>query len=376
MRDISAKTYTIILAVVATAILLWILKIGPQYWDFDGQWIVSKCFLSGLNPYTHHTSAELLAHSLPPIPQGWGTSPWGLILGQIFYPGFLSNSLARYYFISLFAVTILIAALFLYKNNDHRVSTLFILLLSSISFLYPMQGGNAGSLMCLMLLLAWYLMDCNEYISGLLLAFAMIKPQLALLFCLYFLINRKYKLLAVAATMDIAAWAMSALILQTSMTQLLVDFFASGIGSGAQFSGILTLLSPFLHISMKNVMYLSMFLGVIYSLSYYKINRERGKFEEIAPFCVATAFWSYSWGNELLILLPVIVLAYQKYSEKGGLNSLRWATLAGYLSFGIVIIIAITKLMEIYNPLMSVNSLHIAMTLYLLGIVMGMCKYS
>lgn len=359
----------------AVLILLWLLKVQSQFWDFEGQWIVSTYLFEGVNPYVKHTSEFLASRNLLPIPEGWGTSPWGLVLGQIFYPGFVSREVSKYAFMALHLIVLLAVSLKAMKDfSEHKKQVMFIILLFFGSYLYPMQGGNAGALMCLMLLLSWKISGKHQLSAGVLLAFAMVKPQLTLLFCLYFLIKQRYRLLAVAASIDIFAWWIASLSVHTSMFALLHDFLNAGIGASGIYMGIMTLASPLMP-SSSMAMYLSMLVGIVYALTYYYFNRGKGELQEIAPFCVATSFWCYAWGNELLILLPVTVLALQNIDKKHGIKQFRWAFVAGLTAFAPIVIIAIERLAIYTLNGADFNTFHISFTAYIISLISTLCKY-
>ena len=366
-------------AVMSVAGLLWTLY--TWIWaDIEGQCTLCAYLWQGINPYLPVSADVQQAHGLPEVPQGFGTSPWGLILGQLFYPGFLSLATAKVYFIALYIAGYLFTAFYAARNSDYPIQqTLLFCLLASISYFTPMSHGNAGGLFCLLLLWALYLSEKSPVLAGVCLSLALIKPQASLLFCLYFILRKQYRTLFIAAVIDLTAWGLAAIILKESPWQLLADFFACDIGASGgpnstlqleAFKGILTLAAD----RIPHAMYVSMILGTAYALAFYYINKNKGYLQRIAPFCVATAFWSYTFGNEMFICFPVVLLAYQNMTQCSQLAWIRWAFVVPYVAFSNIILDFMPSFIFHYTGCMP--SFHLIMTIYLAGLIACMYKYS
>lgn len=367
----SLRTVCAFYALLAVTILLWYTKMGLQWWDFEGQWIVANYLWHGLNPYVSVDPQVLIRHTLPTVPEGWGTSPWGLLLGQLFYPGYLSYDVARGYFLCLALLFFLlsgVAALRAFPR--HRRHVVFLMLLASVAYIRPAQGGNAGGMLCLLVCWSLVLHRHHPLLAGLCLSVAMIKPQLALLFCLYMLLTRSWRTLLTVVVVDTAAWLVVALLLQESPLRLLFDFLASGIGSDGVYRGLFTLL-PLSSAHSLWTMYASMLTGVLYVLWFYYRQALLGR-QTFSPLavCVATTFWSYSWGGELLILLPLVVNSFLAASSQQGWQRALNIFIIGYASMGVIIVIALTLLFE-FTP--APSPFHTAMTLYLLLLIVIFC---
>lgn len=294
--------YTAAWAVVAL-VMAWYVHMGPQWWDFDGQWAISQHLCHGADPYLP-APPDAVDH-LAPIPQGWGTSPWGLVLGQVFYPGWLSLSRARAYYIIMYMGLYVVAAVVLCRQCRCRKRAMLLAGLGSVGYLWPMLMGNAGGMMALMAVGALALRHRHPYMAGVLLAMAMVKPQMALPLCLYLLLTRHLRLLATAAAVDVAAWGVASLVLHRMPWTLLGEFAHASIGSPDMYVGLLTPLAPLLpHPSMA--MYLGMALALTYAVALHYTLRRQGEMAQLLAWCVTAAVWCYSWGNEFAILLPVL----------------------------------------------------------------------
>ncbi len=363
MTEYKLQPYRVLLLLLSVLILFWYCKMGLQWWDFEGQWTISTYFCHQLNPYLPHSLDTLANKGLGEIPAGWGTSPWGLILGQFLYPGVLKYQYAQIYFVGLYFMLYAIAIFYAWRTfPKHRTQLILFASLATVNYFRPMLSGNAGGIMCLLLLLAVALQDKNQAFAGLLLAFAMIKPQLALLFCLYFLLRKRYILLAVTFIVDVLSWVAASIMLETSMWQLLYDFLHCNIGGGGQFAGIFTLAFS----NSSTAMLASMTAGILYATIYYAVNKGKGQIAELASFCIATSFWSYSWGNEYMVLLPVSLLAYKRLTEYTTIKQIKWLLFIPYSMLAVVIIIVLTTISTHIAPQ---SAFHIAMTLYSIGLM-------
>ena len=64
------------------------------YQDFLGQWKLCAYALRGIDPYPLIGVETPAVKELGIIPAYWGTTPYGLLLGNLFYAGFLAMATA------------------------------------------------------------------------------------------------------------------------------------------------------------------------------------------------------------------------------------------------------------------------------------------
>ena len=296
--------------------------------DFDGQWIINTYLFEQINPYLPVTPEVLHAHNLQKIPEDFGTSPWGLVLGQFFYAGWLPNNIAAIYFLFLYFGAYMFTMAYAFHHfKNQRWLVLFFGILVCPSYFYAMFVGNAGGLFALCLLWSLYLSHQHPVLAGIALSFAMIKPQMALIFCFFLIYERRFRMLFIAAAIDICALLLACFVLGTPPFQLLVDFTSCDIGDAADgYYGILTLFESHLPYSL----YGSMLLGIVYATAYYIRYHDRNELIKLAPFCTAAAFWCYAWGNEMLVQLPLAMLAWQHLQTSRFPDRLRWAFILPY----------------------------------------------
>ncbi len=338
---------------------------GLGWWDFKGQWAINVYLLHGVDPYLRYTAEEIKSLNLPIIPEGWGTSPWGMVLGQVFYAGWLPLATAKIYFLLLHIVAYLGVVLYCVKKFPKQKIHILLLVLSALCwYIRPINSGNAGALLALLLLFSIICYKKHVIVAALCLALAMIKPQLALLFCIFFLIKKQFLLLTIAATVDVIAWGITCVVLNVDPLTILKEFLGCNIGEPGSYYGIATLF-----VDKNLVMPISMSVGVVFSLIGYYIHKSDDELLQIIPFSVATSFWAYSWGNEMLILIPFAIWFYERFVRTTW--HVKWFYLSSflYLVMGRLIITAVKHALI---PIVENKALALAITLYMVGLIVLM----
>ena len=314
---------------------------APIYNDFLGQWKLCAYTLRGIDPYPLIGVEVPVIEELGIIPTDWGTTPWGLLLGNLFYPGFLPMSIAAFipnepltigkdlnayreinimlepaeiYFIVLNVIMLLATAIIIFnyfKNFSRKLAwTSALLAIFSFAQLIPLNNtGNASSVICCIMILICLLQENYPKLAGIFLAVAMVKPQIALIFCLTLLFMRQFKILFIAAVIDILAWLIVSLMTSTNPIILLTEFLSLDVGGNKNYSGIFTL---FTASDYNLAMLLSMFAGIIYVCIGHQLLKDcKISAFKFFPACIASTFWCYSFYNEFYILiLPAIVSVY------------------------------------------------------------------
>ena len=317
------------------------------YQDFLGQWKLCAYALRGIDPYPLIGVEVPEVKELGIIPAKWGTTPYGLLLGNLFYAGFLAMSTAELipstplsigkdlkayreinstlepaeiYFIVLNIIILLTTAIIIF-NYFKKFSRKFawgstFLSIFSFAQLIPLTNtGNASSVVCCLLIMICFLQENYPKLAGIFLALAMVKPQMALIFCLTLLLMRRFKILCIAAAIDIAAWLIVSLMVHTSPIVLLTEFLSADTGGAKSYAGIFTLFTASDH---HLAMVLSMLAGIIYVCIGHKFLSDcKISAFKFFPACIASTFWCYSFYNDFYILiLPAIVCAYVMLESK------------------------------------------------------------
>lgn len=388
-----SKTNTALFVLIGlniSACAIYFSEIPHIYQDFLGQWKLCAYNLRGVDPYPLIGAKIPAIEELGIIPANWGTTPYGLLLGNLFYAGFLAMNTAalipstpltigkdltayreinsslepaEIYFIALNVIILLAMAIIIFqtlKNLSLKLAfTSALLAIFSSAILIPLENtGNASGTICCLLILICLLQENYPKLSGILLAFAMVKPQLALIFCLPLLLMRRFKIIFIAAAIDIAAWLIVSFMTKTSPIVLLTEFLSTGAGGSKSYAGIFTLFTASDH---NLAMLLSMVAGIIYVCIGYKFLSDcKISAFKFFPACIAATFWCYSFYNDFYILiLPAIVCVYVMIESKE--ISIPFCS-ALFMTFGIFLwMLFIAKLDEIlgvvdWNTLLSLNS--------------------
>lgn len=295
-----------LLCLITNAFLLY--AIGSRdvlLCDFHGQWALNAYALNGVDPYQVRGLDTPLIEEIGTIRFDWSTMPWGLVLGNFFYPGFLSDTTAAIYLIMMNVLFLLITARYLAKNFNVGLDGRIIFLVTVTAFLAHFAistcFGNAGAIICCLLIICCLQADESPIFAGMLLSFAMVKPQVALPICFALLLRKNFKVLLTAAAIDLAAWLVACLMTGELPWILLRESLTSGAGGDGVFSGLFTLIFPG---NKSLAMLTSMIAGAVFIWLTF---RDEKNFW-MCPAFLTTTFFAYSFWNEFFILiLPALV---------------------------------------------------------------------
>ena len=302
--------------------------------DFQGQWALCAYTLRGVDPYAITGLKTPLIEEIGIIHPEWSTAPWGLLLGNFFYPGFLDTTNAGIYFLMLNIFFLLITPVVL-KKNFFRLAPIITPALF-ISFFISSYFGNAGAVICCLLILSCVLVDDLPILSGIFLSVAMVKPQVALPICFALLLRKNFKVLTIAALTDFASWGAAAFITNQSPITLLTEFLSINTGGHTVFSGLFTLAFPE---DKSLAMGLSMLAGVIFIWLTWRLGFKDEKIFWMCPACLATTFFAYSFHNEFFILiLPALACIHFASREEIFSTKIFWLVAFVFLALGVYVL--------------------------------------
>lgn len=211
--------------------------------------------------------------------------------------------MARYYFLAANSFVLALASYVLSaKTSSLKIKDcVLVTSLLSLDFFISLHEGNAGGMVCAFLIMAWLLCDEHEYISGVLIAFAMTKPQDALIVCILMLVMKKIKPLVVGAVIDISAWGIVSFLTGKGMFELLNEFlFMPGRTGHPPFAGIFTILTDNFYAAAA----MSMIAGIIFAVALYMLLPDvTPKIFKAYPAFMAVTFWCYSFSNDRYVLI-------------------------------------------------------------------------
>lgn len=310
-----------------------------SFGDFRQQ-ILCVYTAHGINPYA---PAEILP-DVGPIAEGFATSPWGLTLGNIFYPAFIPIEYGCLY-ITLFSLIMLWITCFvlvgyfksLWKNYDACVVWVSALLFTSASMWMSILNRNASCIIACLIIISIIYSDSKPLMSGIFLGFAMIKPQMCGLICLIFLFEKKIKPLIVAATIDISGYIATCMLLKEDPITLFVEFMNSDVGvvkgNTEPYYGIFSFLIPY-GIDNSVITTCSAMVGIVITTISYRVlkrkNIENYHIKTIllfSPALICSHIWAYGWNLDKGILVPVVIFLASVFIH---INKMKIISLIGY----------------------------------------------
>lgn len=297
-----------------------------QWMDFNGQWAICAYTLHGVDPYPLVGAETPLIDEIGTIKKNWGTSPYGCLIGNIFYAGFLPMEQAKIYFLIASVAMIMVTAFFFYRYFERSKFGLIAagLVLTSFAAYGSIYSGNAGVMVCCLLMISCLICDSSPIAAGVLLSLAMLKPQTALPICFAFLFMKKFKPVIIAAAIDVICWFIVSIMVDKTVLGLLDEFLHSHIGGKSHFAGLFTLAFPD---SLETAMFLSMIFGVVFIFVLMRRLQGTSTLTKFYPACLTPAFFGYSFNNELsLLLLPIILLARLSLSSDEWQAQFKWLT--------------------------------------------------
>ena len=281
---------------------------GFTGYDVKGHWRICRYTLEGLNPYLLIGQPAAI-ESVGAIPAAFSTVPWSCVFGSVFYAGFLPLEAACIYIFVLHFVAVAALLLVIYKEFQSVLSKkqLAVLLLVPpvhFSFMYSLHFGNAGGIICCILMIAFFIGKKHPYIAGVLLGFAMMKPQIAAIICLIFLFEKRFKTLFTAAGIVIAGWLVTSLLISVNPVELIRYTLESGTAASTQYLGLLNNLKYF-GVNSTLILLMNVAIGCVYTLGLYIYLKKRARVDSVfifVPACIASVFWIYKNGTDYMIL--------------------------------------------------------------------------
>ncbi|MBQ7545092.1 MAG: DUF2029 domain-containing protein [Synergistaceae bacterium] len=367
----------ILFAGLGTAGVWWMFHDGATWTDFPTQWRICVYTLRGMDIYSFRGTADYLPE-IGAISEGFHASPFGLVLENLFYGGFLPFNAAKIYFIALNIAVIVIASCLLYQKTAKLSQELgimsFLVSLTSVNFFISTHEGNAGGMICAFLVIAWLILEEHPYTSGILIGFAMVKPQDAAIVCIALLLMKKVLSVVVAAVIDVAAWLVSSLLLKRGMLELLQEFLFApnalpvGSSEARPFAGIFSLVSDnFLYATAA-----SMVFGIIFLFWVYRsLPAEMPGIFKIYPAFMAVTFWCYSWAlDSYVLIVPACLCLWLMFRSSSRREFWGWMLWGLFCVSGAFFRSAVCRvLMRAYADIGYYKAYDIARTLNEVGII-------
>ena len=302
----------------------------PEFYDFHEHWKASAYILNGIDPFT-----AVQAPVVPEIGQmttNFISVPWSYLMSTIMAPGFLSYQIAQIYGMLFFAALVVFDIICLNKifekvffNHSPLWIGIFILAMPRLTAVW-IQGNNAIMVSSFLIYMLYFVIEDKEYVAGIFLAFAMVKPQVALLFCIPLLFQKRFKTIISAAAIVIVFWAVTLLILHQNPLESISLTLERGMNQDGdtRYAGIMNFLT--LHgIPRGTVMKMSMAVGIAIEMIvviFLIIRRktDSAKFNMYITFAVTSiisTMWMYSSPGDYVVQATMILLLINYYKHLG-----------------------------------------------------------
>lgn len=300
----------------------------PEFYDFKEHWKASAYILNGIDPFT--------AVSSPAIPEigqmmvNYISVPWSYLMSTIMAPGFLSYNIAQIYGMVFFIVLVVFDVICLKKifdkvfsNHEPLLIGIFILVMPKLTAVW-IQGNNAIVVSSFLIYMLYFVIDDKEYIAGVFLAFALVKPQVALLFCIPLLLKKRLKTVFTAAVIVLSFWAATLIILHQNPLESISLTLERGMNQegDTRYAGIMNFLTLY-GLSRGTVMKMSMAVGIVIELvSIIFLMRCRKTESEsyniyimFAVTSIISSSWMYSSPGDYVVQATIILLLLSYYKH-------------------------------------------------------------
>ncbi len=307
------------------------LKAFPTKADGFLRWQECACILHGIYPM------DIILGRIPSI-EAFGvfdhsttTIPWSYLLSNILYPGFLSWTAAKIWFLCLFTICAAFCAFFLHKIFLRSSHNKFLSVFLCIQFFVHFGWGSSlnklnNGMFCILAILAILIImeyyphtTKNEILIALLMVIAMLKPQIALLFYIPLLIQKYYKSILISGSILLASWLGVSAIVNVSPLTILLEQFQVGVDlkyiSVYVYYGILDFLTSF-GISTNLIMLIqaAIFIPIVFILCYRF--RQSSSWVIFSIPALFMLFWCYHHNTEVQIVgILMVCISYLLFTE-------------------------------------------------------------
>lgn len=307
---------TLSLAII-TIVLHLIENGGIGFADHQWLWAECVCTLRGID------SAEAIKNGVfvqdVTLPASTSTLPWTKILGIVLHGSFLNFKYSKIYYALLNTIVLsgMFAMVYHYMHNytksKKNAIACVLLMLSSWYHTDFLINNNNATMVCAFIIMAILLQDNHEYLSGVLVACAMVKPQIVLPFCIVWVLKKKWKLLATASTIDAVCWGASGIITGVSPLRQISNILNMRVDMSEEYLvyGIFDALR-FAGVSSITILVMSMVLGCLVTIVGYHVC------EKLLPNRYLWIHWS----------LPAVVSVFWCYKSQCDYNILMIVALA------------------------------------------------
>ena len=291
----------------------------------DALWRWQECayVLRGFNPFDVMQGVEPADPFIGELAPSGGTMPWSYVLGNVFNPGWCSFATVRLYLGCLYATLPVLCAMCVYAyltehryiSDPKRALAASLLVFAPSLWANAVFFGNQSGIICCLIVLSMFLLENHPILTGVVLAFAMCKPQIAAVFFLPLLVKGKWKTIATSVVIVLAGWVAAVRMTNTRPLEMLLQMLTQGLGytnSYYSYYGIFNILLGF-GVPSNVVLVLDVaFACAVFALLARLLFREGLEDDWLCWFsliAVLSTCWFYKQSHDYVILmLPCIAV--------------------------------------------------------------------
>lgn len=320
-----------------------IIKRQILLYDLYARWQECAYVLNRVYPYNIKPGDVI--KSIGTINPYMVTVPWAWMLGNVINPGFLPYELVKVYALVICIITIIISA---FVANRYILSKLnvdisikykqvafvlfaLVIITSQYPWTWGIMMGNQGILVGCMLFICTCIYEEHPYITGVILAISMIKPQIAMIFVFSFLFMKRYKVFLTTFIVGVISYLGVIVLTGTDFFKPIIDTVNAGTSLGAVFFGMFDCLKYF-NISTNIILILDIAAGILYLIWYVKkINYMEAcdSFTVFSGVAIVSTFWFYKQPHDYnILIIPLFLLLKKGLSASDSKKKVKFLVLA------------------------------------------------
>jgi hypothetical protein len=293
-------------------------KKGPGG-DFSLRWRESRYMMAGINAYDVAYGKIPARDEIGNLPSYAGYPPWSTVLGVILNFVFLNLNTASHCEVIL----IFLCALFAFiqsfkfvkqKGGSFDDAAIMCLCVASIPAWYTGTAwANNGTVIGVFLLAITLCDEKYPVLTGILLGFATIKPQMTLLFILALALRGRWKTIFIAGGIAISAWIVAYFLTGVSPLKSLSQTLSSGIsfGAGGYQDSFFENIAKIFNVGLINLdltrrfnLLISAVIGAALAFSLWSLLPAKSdKFVWYSIPAVISCFWTYQQEHDRTALI-------------------------------------------------------------------------
>jgi hypothetical protein len=318
----------LLLTTVLLLTMLFYLTIGSyRYWtkgpfDLHDRWTEIQYFVRGVDPFDVETGKTSAIYNVGKVSEFGGYTPWSYLLAIPLVPPLPYIVVKYWYFgVMLFSFFLTFFLLYRYFKRLGLPSDKSLLIcataLCNWVLVYGMRWGQY-SLPVLAALTVYMIAVARNrpILGGISLAFALIKPQVALLFGFVAFAKKQFKLIFVASVALIASWIVAAVWLGKPALSLIMAKARQNVGKGYYYG----IFDAIIRNSQEREFWLLLsgilFIAIMTLISLLQSRKDVEYHMAIAA--VASTMWTYSGVYDSLVLAFMICYLFLQYHSQPG----------------------------------------------------------